>query len=93
MKQERRKHTAAFKFKIVLEALRERESLSALAAKFAIHPQQITDWKRAFLEQGEQVFSNQADSKDKDTEQKISQLYEQIGILKVENDFLKKKLR
>jgi len=93
MKKERRKHSAAFKFKVVLEALRERESLSALAAKFDIHPQQITDWKRAFMEQGDQVFNGQAESNDKDTDQKISQLYEQIGMLKVENDFLKKKLR
>jgi transposase len=45
----------------VLEALRERETLAALAAKYQIHPQQITDWKRAFLEQGEQVFSNPAE--------------------------------
>lgn len=92
MKKERRKFSAEFKFKVVLEALRERETLAALAAKYQIHPQQITDWKRAFLEQGEQVFSNPAEVKDKDTEEKISKLYEQIGMLKVENDFLKKKL-
>lgn len=92
MKKERRKFSAEFKFKVVLEALRERETLAALAAKYQIHPQQITDWKRAFLEQGEQVFSNPAEVKDKGTEEKISKLYEQIGMLKVENDFLKKKL-
>lgn len=92
MKKERRKFSAEFKFKVVLEALRERETLAALAAKYQIHPQQITDWKRALLEQGEQVFSNPAESKDKDIEAKISKLYEQIGMLKVENDFLKKKL-
>lgn len=92
MKKERRKFSAEFKFKVVLEALRERETLAALAAKHQIHPQQITDWKRAFLEQGEQVFSNGVELKDKDTEEKISKLYEQIGMLKVENDFLKKKL-
>lgn len=92
MKKERRKFSAEFKFKVVLEALRERETLAALAVKHQIHPQQITDWKRAFLEQGEQVFSNPAELKDKDTEEKISKLNEQIGMLKVENDFLKKKL-
>lgn len=92
MKKERRKFSAEFKFKVVLEALREREPLAALAVKYQIHPQQITDWKRAFVEQGEQVFSNPAELKDKDTEEKISKLYEQIGMLKVENDFLKKKL-
>lgn len=92
MKKERRKFSSEFKFKVVLEALRERETLASLAAKYQIHPQQITDWKRAFLEQGEQVFSNPAELKDKDTEEKISKLYEQIGMLKVENDFLKKKL-
>jgi transposase len=93
MKKERRKYTAEFKFKVVLEALRERETLAVLAAKFDVHPQQITDWKRAFLEQGPEVFSNPAEAKEKDTERQISQLYEQIGMLKVENDFLKKKLR
>lgn len=92
MKKERRKFSAEFKFKVVLEALRERETLAALAAKYQIHPQQITDWKRAFVDQGEQVFSNPSEMKDKDTQEKISKLYEQIGMLKVENDFLKKKL-
>lgn len=53
----RRKFTAVFKTKVVIEALKERESLSELAQKYEIHPQQIGNWKREFLKRAEEVFS------------------------------------
>nr|WP_115041720.1 transposase [Weeksella virosa] len=54
MKKSRRKFTDAFKAKVAIEALRERETLSELAQRFEIHPNQISIWKRAFLEQPRQ---------------------------------------
>ena len=91
----RRKFTSEFKKKVVLEALRERNTIQELATKYEIHPQQITDWKRHFLDNSEAAFGRlgSEDGKTVEQEKLIDQLYAQIGQLKVENDFLKKKLR
>ena len=59
----RRKFTSKFKFKVVLEALKERESLAELAQKFKVSPQQISLWKRSFLSDGEKVFCTLAKRK------------------------------
>jgi len=91
----RRKFTSEFKKKVVLEALKERNTIQELAAKHEVHPQQITDWKRQFLENSDAAFERpgSGDGKTAEAEKLIDQLYAQIGQLKVENDFLKKKLR
>jgi transposase len=91
----RRKFTSEFKKKVVLEALKERNTIQELAAKYEIHPQQITDWKRHFMDNSEAAFERPGSESGKNAEQEklIEQLYAQIGQLKVENDFLKKKLR
>jgi transposase len=90
----RRKFTSEFKKKVVLEALKERSSIQEIAAKYEIHPQQITDWKRHFVDNSDSVFdrANKADQDTTDQQKLIELLYSQIGQLKVENDFLKKKL-
>ena len=59
MKKERRKFSAAFKAKVALEAIKEKETLQQLASKFEVHPNQITLWKKEFLEGAEQIFCNQ----------------------------------
>lgn len=94
-KTSRRKFTSEFKKKVVLEALKERNTLQELAAKYEIHPQQITDWKRHFMENSDAAFdrSGSEETKSSEKDKLIEQLYAQIGQLKVENDFLKKKLR
>jgi transposase len=91
----RRKFTSEFKKKVVLEALKERNTIQELAAKYEIHPQQITDWKRYFMDNSDAAFERPGseDGKNAEQEKLIEQLYAQIGQLKVENDFLKKKLR
>ena len=91
----RRKFTSEFKKKVVLEALKERNTIQELADKYEIHPQQITDWKRHFMDNSEAAFERPGseDGKTGEQEKLIEQLYAQIGQLKVENDFLKKKLR
>ena len=91
----RRKFTSEFKKKVVLEALKERNTIQELAAKYDIHPQQITDWKRHFLDNSGAAFDRPGseDGKNAEQEKLIGQLYAQIGQLKVENDFLKKKLK
>ena len=92
MSTKRRKFSKDFKAKVVLESLKERETLESLAKKYELQPSQITTWKAQALENFSTVFSkDSSDEKDKDVETQI--LYAQIGQLKVENDFLKKKLR
>ena len=93
MKNKRRQFKASFKTKIVLEALKERQSLSELAEKYQLHPNQITNWKKQFLENAEQAFSDRkAAAEQKKTLRQMDELYQQIGQMKVENDWLKKKL-
>lgn len=86
----RRKFTAEFKKKVVLEALKERNSISELATKYEVHATQITELKKQFLDNSEAVFNKGTESKSEETEKLMEQLYAQIGQLKVENDWLKK---
>ena len=93
-KRNRRKFSADFKTKVVLEALKERSSIEELARKYELHPNQIGTWKKEFLEKAAGVFGS-SESKAVDDQQQseiVEKLYAQIGQLKVENDWLKKKL-
>jgi len=87
MKNSRRKFTGAFKAKVAIEALKERESLADLSKKFEVHATMISKWKQEFIENASVVFE-----KDPDPENKadIEKLYSKIGKLEVEKDFLKK---
>ena len=90
----RKKFTPKFKTRVVLEALKERMSNQELAKKFDIHPQQISIWKREFLNGAEDVFSKGKKKNAKsEQEQKEDQLLRMIGQQKVEIDFLKNALR
>jgi transposase len=92
MSVSRRKFSKEFKSKVVLEALKERHPIEALAKKYELLPAQISSWKAQALQNFEQVFASDAPvSKQKPID--LEQLYSQIGQLKVENDFLKKKLQ
>lgn len=89
----RKTFTSAFKTKVVLEALKERDAVKEIAAKHKIHPQQISNWKREFLSNASVVFEGKKRSQKSESEQERDQLLRTIGLLKVENDFLKKSLR
>lgn len=94
MKNTRRKFSPAFKTKVVLEALKERSTLSELSHKYEIHSNQIASWKREFLNKAEHAFKDSdGNKKEKELEKQRDDLYRQIGQLKVENDWLKKKLQ
>jgi transposase-like protein len=86
----RRKFTAAFKTKVTLEAIRERESLSVLSSKYQLSQEQISKWKHEFLEKAESVFTSE--KPDRKADKEIQKLNEIIGVLHVENEFLKKNL-
>ena len=91
MKSKRQKHTGAFKVKVAIEALQERETLSELSKKYGIHPNMITRWKKEFLERAPQLFEKTHPS-DKD-EKDLEKLYAKIGQLEMEKEFLKKNLK
>ncbi len=91
MTAKRRKFSLEFKKKVVLDALKERETIDALAKKHDLQPSQISMWKAEALANFEQVFGNKKNN-DKSPEVNIDNLYSQIGQQKVEIDFLKKKL-
>jgi transposase len=91
MSKKRNRYTPEFKAKVALAALRNEDTMSELSARFEVHPTMISSWKRALLEGAAEVF-NKGHSFRKQTETQIDDLYRQIGQLKVENDFLSKKL-
>ena len=88
--QKRRSFSAEFKAKVAIEALKEQQTLQELAQKYELHPDQISSWKQEFLENSASVF---AQGKKKEQESvDTARLYEEIGRLKVEVDFLKKRV-
>lgn len=93
--KQRRKFSATFKTKLVLEVLKERNTIEELARKYELHPTQISSWKKEFLDKANSVFEGGVATNDshKLREKAQQQLYAQIGQLKVENDWLKKKLQ
>lgn len=88
-KKSRRKFSADFKAKVVLEAFKERSTIEELARKYELHPTQRNTWKREAMANMANVFGDRPEAAN-DSEQQTQQLYAQIGQLKVENDFLKK---
>ena len=92
MSTSRRKFSKEFKSKVVLESLKERETLESLAKKYELTPTQISTWRSLALKNFGNVFSSES-SQDKENGVDTQILYAQIGELKVQNEFLKKKLR
>jgi transposase len=92
MKQSRKKHNPSFKAKVALEALKGEETTAEIASRFEVHPSQVRTWKRALAEGAAGIFGGDSDREKESDQALISQLYQHIGQLKVERDFLKDKL-
>jgi transposase len=86
----RKHHTAAFKSKVAMEAIQERETINQIASRYEIHPNLVTQWKRQLLESLPDCFARKRKKESKEDALK-DELFQQIGKLKVENDWLKKK--
>jgi len=91
MDKKRKQHSAKFKAKVALAALQNEETTAQLAGRFNIHPTMISAWKRQLVESAADLFDKNHKSR-KQAEAQTNELYRQIGQLKVENDFLARKL-
>jgi transposase-like protein len=88
-KRTRRKFTGDFKAKVALEAIKAQETINQIAARHEVHPHQVTQWKQQLLRQAPAAFEQPAAQAQEGVEE---QLYAQIGRLKMELEWLKKKL-
>ncbi len=92
MSRKRKQHSDEFKAKVALEAVRGLKTTAQLAADFQIHPNVISKWKRQLLQDASLAFSGNSAKSRKSEEDLTSPLYEKIGRLEIELDWLKKKV-
>ena len=90
MAGKRKQHTAAFKAQVGLAALKADRTVNELASHFGIHPTLIHTWKKQLLGGADQVFGNASKAATADVEAEKAELFEQIGRLKMELEWLKK---
>jgi len=93
MTKKRQKLSAAFKARVALEAIKERDTITSLASRYEVHPNQIGQWKKELQEHASSVFEGACGKRrEKEAEKQQDLLYEKIGRIEVENDWLRKKL-
>ena len=91
MSTKRKRYSSGFKAKVALEAIRNESTTAEIAKKYGVHPTMVSGWKRALLDGAADIFDKGQKSK-KQPDAQVDELYRQIGQLKVERDFLSKKL-
>ena len=87
----RKKFASTFKAKVAIEALKGHQTVNQIAAEFEVHPSQVNAWKKQLLEESVDIFSQGRKQRTDSVEEEKDKLYSQIGRLKVEVDWLKKK--
>ena len=90
MSQKRKRHSAEFKAKVALEALKGVKTVNELGSEYAVHPTQISHWKRQLQSGARELFSGNRIRDEREQEAAQAKLYEEIGRLKMELDWLKK---
>ena len=91
MSNKRKRYSPEFKAKVALAVLKNEETTAELAQRFGVHPTMITTWKRALVDGAADIFGKSVQSRKK-MDSTVDELHRQIGKLKVENDFLSRKL-
>lgn len=92
MAKKRTPRGGEFKAKVALEALRERQTVQELGQRFEVHPTQIHQWKKQLVENAAELFADQRRKETTGKQTQEAELYEQIGRLKMDLEWLKKKL-
>ena len=87
----RKSFTSKFKAKVAIEALKGHQTVNQIAAEFDVHPSQVNTWKKQLLEASVDIFCKGRKRQTDNAEEEKDKLYSQIGRLKVEVDWLKKK--
>ena len=93
MNKGRNEFTSKLKAMVAMEALKEQQTLAELSNRFEAHPNQITAWKRGFIENADAAFGSEKQHNESGSEVPVEKLFQQIGQLQVENDFFKKSLK
>ena len=91
MSKKRTRYSAQFKFQLALEAAKGLKTINELASEHSVHPNQVSEWKRQLLEGGSTIFSRAGARHHREEQEHEEKLYEQIGRLKMELEWLKKK--
>lgn len=91
MERIRKRYEGAFKAKVALMAIKGEQTTAEIASQYSVHPNQVTQWKKQVLETMPEIFSEKQKKREQDHEEVENELYRQIGQLKVEVDWLKKK--
>lgn len=91
MGKTRKNYSSAFKAKVALEAIKKEKTIAQLSSEYGVHANQINQWRKRLLEELPDIFSKKRQKKEKDAEDLQDELYRQIGQLKVELEWLKKK--
>ena len=89
--KKRSTYSGKFKSKVALAAIEGRKTIAELASEFSLHPNQISQWKSQLLARSEEIYTDKRRKEKEDNTLLIDELYKQIGQLKVELDWLKKK--
>ena len=92
MSKSRRRFSAEFKFRVALEAAKGSKTLNELSSEYGLHPSQISEWKGRLLNEGASIFGTTTAQEKREQEALQTELYEQIGRLKMELEWLKKKV-
>ena len=92
MSKKRRQHSATLKAQVGLEALKEIQPVHVIAAKHQVHPTQVNQWKKEVAERLPEVFTKQTDANAAEAKAREQELYAEIGKLKMQLEWLKKKL-
>lgn len=91
MARQRKQYSGAFKAKIALEAVKGQRTVQELAAGYGVHPNQITTWKKQLIAEASDIFSGGRERRNAAEDLEKAELYQQIGKLQVELDWLQKK--
>lgn len=88
----KKNHDSKFKARVALEAIKGEKTIVEIASEYKVHPNQVGQWKKKMLERLPDIFEKEDRKKVKETDKEVDELYRQIGVMKIENEWLKKKL-